>query len=358
MHATLEREWSTYTQLPTYPDERERWPVVRARLDRVTHVVDAALRELAAGNQRGASTLFDREVMPASDSLDQAFDELVRINADTATRLADRIGARRRQSWISTLLLTAISAVLQLVAAALAIRTVSARTRELEERADELEMFAGRIAHDVLGPLSGRDMALQVLGDQPTPDRLSSLAPRMRSAVRRVRQLADGLLAFARSGARPTDTISRTRAVLPDLIAELHAEAAESQIVLDADPVPDLELRCADGVLISIVGNLVHNAIKYMGDRVERRVELRFHPTDGWLRIEVQDSGPGIPPDLGDRIFEPFTRGLVGRTPGAGLGLATVKRLVTAHGGRIDVRSQPGAGAGFGVELPCAPHPA
>lgn len=354
LRRTLDEQWRSYLQQPAYPDERARWPVVTARLDRVDRAIDAVARALQAGDRRDASRLFDGEVMPASNSLDAAFDELVRINADTATRLAGVIRATRRRSWVSTVLLTAISAALQFLAAALAIRAVAVRTRQLHERADELELFSGRIAHDVLGPLSGIDLSLQLLDKSPTLERLHSLTPRMRSALRRVRQLADGLLAFARSGARPEPAVSRARAVLPDLVAALRAEADGARVALAAEPVPDVEVACAEGVLISVVANLVHNAIKYMGERAERRVDLRFAVVDRRLRIEVQDTGPGISPELGDRLFEPFTRGAGSRTEGVGLGLATVKRLVTAHGGRIAVWSAPDAGTRFDVELPCA----
>jgi signal transduction histidine kinase len=71
------------------------------------------------------------------------------------------------------------------------------------------------------------------------------------------------------------------------------------------------------------------------------------------VRIEVEDSGPGIPETLGDRVFEPFVRGggEVAGT-GTGLGLATVKRFVSAHGGRVGFSATPGAGTLFWLEMP------
>jgi signal transduction histidine kinase len=96
----------------------------------------------------------------------------------------------------------------------------------------------------------------------------------------------------------------------------------------------------------------VRNAIKYVGEGPDRRVAVRAARIDGVVRIEVEDNGPGLPEGLGARSFEPFVRGAGSREPGIGLGLATVKKITEAHGGRVDVRSIPGRGARFGIELP------
>ncbi len=70
------------------------------------------------------------------------------------------------------------------------------------------------------------------------------------------------------------------------------------------------------------------------------------------VRFEIEDTGPGVPPALADRVFERHVRGE--RSSGLGLGLATVKRLVETHRGRLGVRSSPGRGSCFWVELPAA----
>jgi len=92
----------------------------------------------------------------------------------------------------------------------------------------------------------------------------------------------------------------------------------------------------------------------HMGESAVRQVRVRALPADGAgpVRIEVEDSGPGVPDSLGDRIFEPFVRGATSGVEGSGLGLATVKRFVSAHGGRIGYRSALGRGTLFWLELP------
>jgi hypothetical protein len=73
-----------------------------------------------------------------------------------------------------------------------------------------------------------------------------------------------------------------------------------------------------------------------------------------FMRIEVEDNGPGLPAAMEAAVFEPYVRGPDNHQPGIGLGLATVKRVVEAHGGRVDVRSILHVGCRFGIELPCA----
>jgi signal transduction histidine kinase len=107
---------------------------------------------------------------------------------------------------------------------------------------------------------------------------------------------------------------------------------------------------------VIVLSNLVRNAIKYLGDASQRVVTLRVRPRRSSILIEVEDSGPGIPAELGDRIFDPYIRGrrASATRPGIGLGLATVKRLVTAHGGTLGQRRGALGGALFWFEVPDA----
>jgi signal transduction histidine kinase len=106
-------------------------------------------------------------------------------------------------------------------------------------------------------------------------------------------------------------------------------------------------------VFASLITNLVRNAIKYMGDASVRRIDVRVSDNLSRWRVEVADTGPGIPLDHQQRIFEPYVQ-IVRGGAGIGLGLATVDRLVRAHGGAVGLSSRPGAGACFWFELPKA----
>ncbi|MEP6864964.1 MAG: ATP-binding protein [Deltaproteobacteria bacterium] len=117
--------------------------------------------------------------------------------------------------------------------------------------------------------------------------------------------------------------------------------------------IPPGSIACSKGVLTSLVSNLGQNAIKYMGDVQERRIELRVLETDRGWRVEVEDTGPGISVEDQQRIFRPHVQ-LQRGGAGIGLGLATVDRLVRAHAGSLGVSSKPGHGALFWFELPKA----
>src|SRR2546426_8379763 len=121
------------------------------------------------------------------------------------------------------------------------------------------------------------------------------------------------------------------------------------------EDLSDCMVACSPGVLLSVLGNLLRNGLKYLGDAEIRQVFLRARQRRGRVLFEVEDTGPGIPPELGTRIFEPYIRGADTGAPGIGLGLATVKRLVESHGGSLGVRAGARGGALFWFELDEAP---
>jgi signal transduction histidine kinase len=142
-------------------------------------------------------------------------------------------------------------------------------------------------------------------------------------------------------------------------LARATVEAMRPQLPPSADV--DLEIAPQVGTasgardrIQQVLVNLLDNAVKYGG---EGTVNVRVEPANGVVRILVADSGPGIPFAEQQRIFEKFYRSgpeLTRATGGTGLGLYISRELVQRMGGRLEVRSQPGAGSTFVVELPRA----
>jgi signal transduction histidine kinase len=160
------------------------------------------------------------------------------------------------------------------------------------------------------------------------------------------------LLEFARSGAQPSAQIETdVQTVVDDLVEGVRGEAEERKIEIRVEPCASCVVRCSPGVLTSLVSNLVRNAIKYMGKAEVRRIALRVVDVGDRWRICVEDTGPGIPVEKKSVLFEPYVR-VDSKEPGIGLGLATVKRLTEAHGGRVGVESSSGSGSTFWFELP------
>jgi signal transduction histidine kinase len=227
------------------------------------------------------------------------------------------------------------------------------REAELREANEALGQFAGRVAHDVLSPLSTTMLALDAVRTACLHDPPALRATeRGVAALNRVQALVDSLLAFARAGGKPeVDATAELGQVLPELFEGLQAQAEQRQIVLSLAPLPQGQVACSAGVLVSIVNNLVQNAMKYMADTGERRISVRVLDAGPRWHVDVTDTGAGIPEDQQQRIFEPYVR-FAKAGAGIGLGLATVDRLVRAHAGAVGVRSKLGSGSTFWFELP------
>ncbi len=141
--------------------------------------------------------------------------------------------------------------------------------------------------------------------------------------------------------------------VAESVLASLRPQAEERMIALEAAISPDLPIVTGDsGRIRQALLNLVSNAIKYC--RPGDRVTIRGHVRDREVVLAVADTGPGIPRDLQEQLFEKFVRLPIGEqgAEGSGLGLAISRRIVEAHGGRIWVESEEGQGASFYFTLP------
>jgi signal transduction histidine kinase len=311
----------------------------------------------------GAHSRLLYDLGPAAQAMDEVLLSQIEAHLEGVYRLAGRIVViRQRSMWIS-FALDAVSVLLAVVAAWLTLRTLRRYTNSLElqsgllsRRADELEEFAGRVAHDVLSPLStvslSLDLAERACSSDPS---VSRTVQRGRAGLQRVEKIVEGLLQFARAGARPEpDAHAELRDAIDSVIDANRELAAERGVELHVQPFLPHAVACSPGVLDSLVTNLVRNAIKHMGDRPVKRVDVRVVDRGPLTRVEVEDTGPGLPPSLEDAVFEPYVRGAGAHGPGIGLGLATVKRIARAHGGAVGVRSQPGRGSIFWFEIPKA----
>ncbi|WP_434382090.1 sensor histidine kinase [Melittangium boletus] len=229
-------------------------------------------------------------------------------------------------------------------------------TRLQAERARELEQFAGRVAHDILGPLQPVSLGLELLGRKRAGDaEVMGLLARSQRGLARVRLIVEGLLRFARAGAQPEPGQSVfLPGVVDGLREDLGPPAELAGVGLKIDPLPEVKVACSEAALVVVLQNLIRNAVKYIGEGPLKQVEARATVEARTVHLVVRDSGPGLPPGMERSIFEPYVRATRGSQPGIGLGLATVKRIVEAHGGQVGVHSTPGAGCAFWVELPLA----
>jgi len=362
--SALERDWNSYRALPSFPQEAELVPAAQqAQADLATAI--ARLEAIERDSDRvQVRAVLEKELQPAANRLDAAVLRLIDFNAARGGELGRTIGRLGRQSVVNAVVLDAVCLLLTFVAGSLAWRLVRRTTALLERRADELEAFAGRVAHDVVGPLSAASLALDLLRrGTASPERAARAIESGRAGIARAKLIADGLLSFARAGARPEPGAEADVAeVIGAAIKEIAPGQGERERERETLIVSEVEspgmVACNPGVLASLVSNLLRNAVKYAGGVPSPRIVVRARAIAERharrVRIEVEDNGPGLPAELGDQAFEPYVRGPNSGQPGIGLGLATVKRIADAHGGRVGVRSVPGLGCTFTVDLPAA----
>ncbi len=144
------------------------------------------------------------------------------------------------------------------------------------------------------------------------------------------------------------------REVLDQVNDELQTAETGERPEVTVEPFEPSVVACTPGVVGSIMTNLMRNAAKYMSDSALKRITVRVASQGPMVRVEVEDTGPGVPEGMEALIFEPYVRAEGVTQAGLGLGLATVKRLCTAYGGDVGVRSTPGKGAVFWFTLPKA----
>ena len=368
LRGRLEEAVTAYLALPMFPGELPLASALPEELSDLDRAIVAVQRHVAASDKAGVRAARRDEIREA-ERLDDTLEELVDLNAGDGQKLGLSVEGARAETSRIALSLDVLAAGLALLATGVAVLAMHRTVRSLEidresasqrasvlgQRSAELDQFAGRMAHDVLSPLNGVSLALEFLRRRVTEDaRIETTVVRALASLQRVRRIVDGLLEFARAGAHPeAGAEADLRSVVDDVIEGAQPEAVEERIRLVAEPFAPCRLACSPGVLTSLCANLVLNAIRHMSGTDERTVVVRVRTVDGHRRVEVDDTGPGVPPGLEETLFEPFVRA-PGHEPGVGLGLATVRRLAHGHGGDAGFRSKPEGGSVFWFELAVA----
>jgi signal transduction histidine kinase len=357
----LDHAVASYLTLPFIPGERELWGRVAKDILEVRATTDRTLAAVERRDIAGARRMVRQDLRAAVDRT--SADILSDIQLNGAAADADgRLIARRRQSSLQAAIALATASVALTVIAALLVFRVSAQhdalqrrhASVLEEANAELEIFASRLSHDILSPLSSTrlaiDAAMRAEGNEAIRKKLQRGAGGLDRAIR----IAQSLFDFARAGARPVPgERGDVSAVVSGVVDEYRPLADGTGASLEASVPARGAVACNEGLLTAALSNLVRNAIVHIdGGAPAKRVDILAVDAGSRVRIEVRDTGPGLPPGTEAHVFEPYVRGPGAAQPGLGLGLATVKRIVETHGGAVGVESHEGAGCRFWMELP------
>src|SRR5438309_249693 len=245
-----------------------------------------------------------------------------------------------------------VVALLSVVVVAFWARQVTA----LQIAAYHERILLAAVAHELQTPLSIIEGNLEAMLDgvrEPTPDLIATLHTQSALLSQLVTDLRDLSLADARQlslSRRPVDLVALCRESVDAMSLWIEEHKVTVEVRGEGDTTADVD----PDRLRQVVQNLLHNAVRFTpaGGQVRITVKEIARDRGRWVALEMEDEGPGIPPENLTRVFEPFYRADPSRSRasgGTGMGLAVVRLLVQVHGGDARAENRPGGGsvAGF-----------
>jgi signal transduction histidine kinase len=343
-----------YDGLAKLDDEPAAWRRFRSEVASLDGPIAAVLS--ASRENRDVEANREMRTLEAKFAdVDAGGAELVRINHRHAQSATERMHDRQRAAIVVLVLCTATGSVIAFIVALWLSRIVSTEVRtmtaELEQRNRELDAFAGRVAHDLRGPLTATKLAADLLARRMgSGDRTVSNLER---GMTRMETLIRDLLALTRAGTAGNercDPLAVARSVEEELAAQVHREGGEINVTVQPATV-----RCSEGLLHQACTNLVENALNYRRADVPVDVSIDGRVIDHVYELHVRDNGRGMADDDARHAFEPFFRSDSARDrPGTGLGLSIVKRVVEASGGDVAIESAINRGTDVILHIPLA----
>lgn len=219
---------------------------------------------------------------------------------------------------------------------------------------DAMKELAYGASHEINNPLANIALRAQtLLKREDDADKRKALEAMHRAAMRAHEMISD-LMLFARPPKLACERLD-AREVVKAVVEELGPRAAELGVALSTQSPEDPVACVADsGQLIVALRALVENSIDAMGQGGEVAVSVDIDADGQAVCVRVSDNGPGVPAEIQPHVFDPF---FSGREAGRGLGFGLSKcwRIVTEHGGEVELKSPPGGGTIATIRLPVAP---
>lgn len=222
---------------------------------------------------------------------------------------------------------------------AVAVRAFNDMQERLRRYVDDRTAMVGAIAHDLRTPLTRMRFRIEALPDDQKV--------KLQTDIEQMEQMISAALTFVRDASQPGQ---RTPLELSSLLESLCDEMAETGAATEVETGEKVVLEGDPMALRRLFANLLDNAVKFGG-----RARARVFRQEANAVVEIDDDGPGIPPQDRERVFDPFYRREPSRnrqTGGAGLGLAIVRSIARGHGGDVALVNRRGGGLTARVQLP------
>ncbi len=208
-----------------------------------------------------------------------------------------------------------------------------------QERYLQMKEIAGGIAHEIYNALYPASVSIErirhIIGDheQCEPERVDRLVNLTDKAVRRAISLTESVTRFSRLESEKQEELISLKALFEEIIEGHQHEMESLGVHLRNEVADELNVSLRRTHAFSLFNNLVANALDAVAETEHREVQIQGRLDNGWVRVEIADSGPGVPPDARDKIFAPFYSTKPNR--GTGLGLAMAVKLAELYGGAI-----------------------
>jgi PAS domain S-box-containing protein len=224
----------------------------------------------------------------------------------------------------------------------------------IQDRMASLGRVAAGIAHEIRNPLSGINIYLNTLQKlihkNESEETLKNVIQQVLSASRKIESVIRRVMDFSKPS-KPNYVVADLNQTVEEALKLTAVTLRKSRIVLERDLADHLPRCHLDPQQIEeVVLNLLNNAVDAMRGAVgDRRVKVVTFEEDRYVILQVSDSGPGIPAEHKDKVFDPF---FTSKPDSTGIGLSICHRIISDHGGRVEVRSGPWGGAEFSISIP------
>jgi signal transduction histidine kinase len=237
---------------------------------------------------------------------------------------------------------------------------VQVRTAQLEIANNELESFSYSVSHDLRAPLRAIDGFSQALIEDyknSLDETAGDYLRRVRAAAQKMGFLIDDMLKLSKVNRTEMNLVEVNLSdMVETILRELRETEPQRQVAVKI--TSGLTAWCDAHLMKIALSNLLNNAWKYSSKKEDACIEFGMRPFDDEVAFFVQDNGAGFDMAYADKLFGAFQRlHTAGEFPGTGVGLATVKRVISRHGGRVGAKAEPNKGATFYFTLPPRERP-